>query len=125
MASNPFANQAMTATGLAQLTGAAGGCFPTTTTTTLGGGYVTTNQYPFPGQILYPTPAPDPYPFPNPYVMNFVGHFRLRKVENGYVIEYVMKEGEPPREYFAEDLKDAGERITALCVGKALQGEQK
>ena len=112
---NPYAN--MTPTGLAQLAG----YVPTTTTaTTLGGSC-------FPGQIIYPTypTPPDPFPFPNPYTMNFVGHFRLRKVENGYIVEYVLKEGEPPREYFAEDLKDAGERITALCVGKTLKGEQK
>jgi hypothetical protein len=86
-----------------------------------------------PGQLIYPSTwtyqspvaaDPFPHPFPDyPHTLGFIGHFRIRQLENGYIVEYQLKEGDRMREYFAEDLKDAGERITALCVEKALKGE--
>lgn len=110
MANNPLANMA----------GAAGGL--------LGGyqqyGATTTTVANYPGQgiyqpIYYPPVAPDTH------IAGFVGNFRIRQVENGYLVEVAMKHGDFMKEYFAENLKDAGERITALCVEKALKGEQK
>lgn len=113
---NPYGQQAMAGTAVGTITGLGG---------IVGPGQWTTTTVPYPAQIYnpYSTPA-DPFPFPSPYVaMNFIGHFRIRQLENGYLVEYQIKEGDRMREYFAEDLKDAGERITALCVEKTLRGE--
>ncbi len=58
-------------------------------------------------------------------VAGFVGMFRIRKVENGYIVEAVIDQWGHSKEYFAEDLKAAGERITASCVQKELEGQAK
>ena len=76
------------------------------------------NSYP-----AYPTPAPAT--FPHNTVANFIGLFRVRQVENGYIVECQLRPGEAVREYFAETLKDVGERICALGVQKAVEGEKK
>lgn len=70
------------------------------------------------GQIYAPTPV---HPFNNP-IGNHVGSFRIRRVENGFVIEVTHEQWGTVKEYFAEDLKAAGERITASCVANELKG---
>lgn len=70
-------------------------------------------------------PAYPPYPpstanFP-PGTPNFIGQFRVRKVENGYILAYNLDEYGTPQEYFAADLKELGEKVTALCVQKELK----
>lgn len=52
---------------------------------------------------------------------NFIGQFRVRKVDNGYILAYNLDEYGTPQEYFAADLKELGEKVTALCVQKELK----
>lgn len=78
-------------------------------------------------QLAYPagvlaTATTTPHPLIG-VVTNFVGMARIRKVENGYVIEVMTEQWGQPREFFAEDLKVAGERLTAECVAKELKGQ--
>lgn len=109
MANNPLANIAGAAGG-----GILGGYQQYGATTT------TTANYP-PGGIYQPIYYPPVTP--DTHIPNLVGNFRIRKVENGYLIEYAVKQGDYMREYFAADLKEAGERITAICVEFMLKGD--
>lgn len=90
------------------------------------------------GQQIITTPSfpPPPFAFPAPYdiyqqgihatqVIGFVGDFRVRKLENGFLIEYTLVQNGNKKEYFAEGLREVGERITAICVQNALQGGKK
>jgi hypothetical protein len=78
----------------------------------------------YPGQMITTFPPTPTYgTWPDTSAADAVGTFRIRKLENGYVIEYRMRPGDAVREYYAEDLKACGERITALAVQKVLEGE--
>lgn len=74
------------------------------------------------GHVVYPY-SPSPV-FPNdPVVGGLVGVYRVRKLENGYLVESAPYAGGPVKEHFAETLKDVGERVAALGVQKALGGQ--
>jgi hypothetical protein len=78
----------------------------------------------YPGPMITTFPPTTTYgTWPDTSADDAVGTFRIRKLENGYVIEYRMRPGDAVREYYAEDLKACGERITALAVQKVLEGE--
>ena len=71
-------------------------------------------------QPAYPVPT-----FPNDLAgggLGLIGIYRVRKLENGYLVESAPYVGGPVKEYFCETLKDVGERIAALGVQKALEG---
>lgn len=48
--------------------------------------------------------------------------FRIEKISNGYVIHYARYAGTAAAQYFAADLKEAGEFVTATCVKYQLEG---
>lgn len=50
-------------------------------------------------------------------------HCSLERIENGYLVRTAQSEGELFRVYYAEDLKAAGEQITALAVSYDLGGD--
>lgn len=43
-------------------------------------------------------------------------HCSLERIENGYLVRTAQNEGQISKIYYAEDLKAAGEQITALAV---------
>lgn len=69
--------------------------------------------------------VPPPPPFPYDHPAGCVGVFRVRKLENGYLVEWQKHAGAAITEYYAETLKDVGERVAALGVQKALEGDPK
>jgi hypothetical protein len=90
----------------------AGGILTTTTTAPIPAPHAHTITYP---SWQYATAPAVTTP-------GFLGEFHVRQVENGYIVEYSLQESEETsREYYAADLKEAGERITALCVEKTLK----
>lgn len=50
-------------------------------------------------------------------------HCSLERIENGYLVRTAQSEGAISRVYYAEDLKAAGEQITALAVSYDLGGD--
>lgn len=86
----------------------------------------TTTVANYPGQVVYGYPNPPAPSWPHDIHdihQGIVGIFKVRKIENGYAVEYQLRLGDHVREYYAETLKDVGERIAALGVQKALEGE--
>ena len=49
-------------------------------------------------------------------------HCSLERIENGYLVRTAQNEGQVSKVYYAEDLKAAGEQITALAVSYDLGG---
>lgn len=109
--SNPYSNSTATGMGIAGL-GAAQTIYGSPLTAT------TTSTY---NPFTAPPPPSWPYDYFNSNAM--IGIFRVRKVENGYIVDYQLRSNDMIREYYAETLKDVGERIAALGVEKALKGE--
>jgi hypothetical protein len=85
------------------------------------GGQAGTATINYPGQWAA---VPQP-PFPYDHPAGCVGVFRVRKLENGSLVEWQKYAGAAITEYYAESLKDVGERIAALGVQKALEGDPK
>lgn len=50
-------------------------------------------------------------------------HCSLERIENGYLVRTAQSDGAISRVYYAEDLKAAGEQITALAVSYDLGGD--
>lgn len=50
-------------------------------------------------------------------------HCSLERIENGYLVRTAQSEGAIFKVYYAEDLKAAGEQITALAVSYDLGGD--
>lgn len=48
---------------------------------------------------------------------------QVTPIENGYVVAISMHEGELPRLFYAADLADVGQQITAFGVTKELEGK--
>lgn len=52
------------------------------------------------------------------------GNYRIEKCDNGYIVFYARAQGYPEMRHFSEDLKQAGEFITATCVKHELEGRK-
>lgn len=87
----------------------------------------------YPGQLIYPGgyattteatyPGFNPSPFPVTSVPT-VGHFRIQRIDNGFLIEIARRVGEQVETHYAEDFKAAGELICAMCVRWELEGNK-
>jgi hypothetical protein len=90
----------------------------------------TTTSTAYPGMGTIIGPSFNPYPVPPPQfpheqaVTGLVGVFRVRRLENGYLVECQKTTGGTIAEYYAETLKDVGERVAAMGVAQALEGGQ-
>lgn len=77
----------------------------------------------YPGQRIYTNPPTPQALWPYDHRSDAVGLCRVRKLENGYVVEFVAPNAPGYKEYYCEDLKAVGERITATLVQRALEGD--
>lgn len=68
---------------------------------------------------VYPsTPQYDP-----PWSPNECGRVAIQKIENGYIVLFAKFVGAAKEQYYAETMKDVGDRITACLVKNMVQGE--
>lgn len=74
------------------------------------------------GPLQYPPPPPPTSSKIKPPDTYTVARFSIEKIENGYLVFVGATRGDTATIYYAEDLAEVGERVTAVCVKQMLDG---